>query len=267
MNIKRLRMPMAVAAVMIFTLVIASVPASASAIGISKLATNVPPENCYRVGDTIEYTIRVSNPDMGDNKPWTVDVTDTLPDGSTIVLENNLHLNPGEHKDYNITWTIDGSFGPGDEVLNQVCAKGYETEPPYNYVSACGEERVYICEPRPPTAVLRGSGCAPEPVTLDGCGSHANEPGATIEKYEWDFDNDGTYDRTTTDCTTTYTWTDPGSYPVKLRVTDSNGLTGVDVETIHVPPCPEVPAIGPIGLVALVGLLGIFGAGMIVRRR
>ena len=121
----------------------------------------------------------------------------------------------------------------------------------------------------PPTARLRGSGCAPEPVTLDGCASHANEPGATIVKYEWDFENDGTYDRDTgTTCTTIYTWTTPGSYPVKLRVTDSNGLTDDVVKTFRIPPCDqEVPVLTPIGTVALIGLLGLIGVGIIMRRR
>lgn len=257
--------------------VVAPLSASASAIGISKLATNVPqPENCYQVGDTVNYTIRVSNPDMSTNKPWTVDVIDTLPDGTSLTLETGLHLNPGESKDYTVSWTIVAPFGPGDEVLNQVCAEGYETEFPYNYVSACGEERVYICEPLdPPTAILRGSGCAPDPVTLDGCGSHANEEGATIVKYEWDFENDGTYDRTTTSCTTTYTWTVAGDYEVKLRVTDSNGLTDDVVKTFHIPPCPtptptpptDVPATTPTSIALMVGLIAIIGVISLVFRR
>ncbi|WP_281614079.1 PKD domain-containing protein [Flammeovirga sp. SubArs3] len=44
-----------------------------------------------------------------------------------------------------------------------------------------------------------------------------------IAQFEWDIDNDGTYDITTTDSVTTYTFPNQGVYPVALRVTSNDG--------------------------------------------
>lgn len=47
--------------------------------------------------------------------------------------------------------------------------------------------------------------------------------GGPITKYEWDFDNDGTYDATGTDVS--HSWGTPGTYLVQMRVTDNEGST------------------------------------------
>lgn len=53
----------------------------------------------------------------------------------------------------------------------------------------------------------------------------ANDSGADATKYEWDWNNDGTFDETAKD--TTHTWTDYGTYTVGLRVTDVQNGEGV----------------------------------------
>jgi len=45
--------------------------------------------------------------------------------------------------------------------------------------------------------------------------------GGDIVKYEWDWDNDGSYDEEGIE--TDHTWTTPGTYPVQFRVTDDEG--------------------------------------------
>lgn len=56
------------------------------------------------------------------------------------------------------------------------------------------------------------------PITFDGSGSIS--PTANIVKYEWDFDNDGTFDATSTLPTISHTYTSPYDGVVGLRVTD-----------------------------------------------
>lgn len=56
----------------------------------------------------------------------------------------------------------------------------------------------------------------------------------TITKYEWDFEGDSNYDRTTTTSTTLFTYTEPGRYTAKLRVTDNDGLTAIATVTVTI---------------------------------
>ncbi|CAD7773090.1 hypothetical protein AIOGIFDO_01347 [Candidatus Methanoperedenaceae archaeon GB37] len=198
----------------------------------------------------------------GDSYLFQADGTTEIP-GAVTAAAHRPTSGPGPYHTVELSVSIDGTNCDIDP--DDYCLRGWADTQAGGAEDNTGKECYHHM--LPPTAVLSGYGCVPGAITLSGCGSRANEPGATIVKYEWDFDNDGVYDEETSSCTTTPPWTEPGDYTVGLRVTDSNGLTGVDVDTIHVPPCPEVPAIGPIGLVALIGLLGIFGAGMIVRRR
>jgi hypothetical protein len=69
-------------------------------------------------------------------------------------------------------------------------------------------------------------------VLLDASGSYDTD-GDGIIKYEWDMDNDGIYDISTSSPTYLYTWTgDPLPGTVTLRVTDLLGATDTDTTTI-----------------------------------
>jgi len=71
------------------------------------------------------------------------------------------------------------------------------------------------------------SGTAPLSVNFSGTGT---DPDGTIVKYEWDFNNDGIYEYSSTDsASTSYTYDEPGDYVAAFRVTDNDGLTGVDL--------------------------------------
>jgi PKD repeat protein len=54
----------------------------------------------------------------------------------------------------------------------------------------------------------------------------SSDPDGTIVKYQWDFNDDGATDKTTTSAGTvaTWKWTAAGSYQVKLTVTDNDGV-------------------------------------------
>ena len=77
---------------------------------------------------------------------------------------------------------------------------------------------------QPPTAVASAtptSGQAPLTVAFSGTGSTDPESGPLT--YAWDFDGNGTDDAST--ATPTFTYTTPGTYVARLRVTDNGGLS------------------------------------------
>jgi outer membrane protein assembly factor BamB len=88
-------------------------------------------------------------------------------------------------------------------------------------------------------------------VTLNASGSY-DPNGYTITSYEWDWDGDGLYDETSVTPLATHQWSDPGSYPVTLRVTNDINQTATKTKTIGVgnqppnPPSITGPAEGKI---------------------
>jgi flagellar hook assembly protein FlgD len=90
--------------------------------------------------------------------------------------------------------------------------------------------------PGSPTAVATASpdsGNAPLTVNLSAAGSF--DPEGSLIRYEWDFENDGTYDfSSATTGDTTHTYTEAGTHVASLRVTDAEGLTGIDQVLITV---------------------------------
>ncbi len=72
------------------------------------------------------------------------------------------------------------------------------------------------------------------PLTVDFSGSGTDQDG-TIALYEWDFEDDGTYDfNSAISGDTTYNYAAPGTYTATLRVTDNDGLSSTDTVTITV---------------------------------
>ena len=89
--------------------------------------------------------------------------------------------------------------------------------------------------PGSPTATASAtpsSGNAPLVVNFNGT---ATDPDGSIVLYEWDFDNDGTYDWSSASSgATTHTYTNAGTHIATFRATDNNGLTGIDQLIIFV---------------------------------
>jgi PKD repeat protein len=77
----------------------------------------------------------------------------------------------------------------------------------------------------PPTADAGGPYAETEgqSVILDGSGS--SDTGGSIVQYEWDVDDDGTYEYSTSSPTQSHTYDQDGIYTVRLRVTDNLGAT------------------------------------------
>ncbi|HEY2958684.1 MAG TPA: PA14 domain-containing protein [Actinomycetota bacterium] len=92
------------------------------------------------------------------------------------------------------------------------------------------------------------SGPVPLTVSFDGRGSSDPDPGDTIASYSWDLNGDGTFGDATS-ATPTYTYTTPGTYDAKLKVTDSRGLvsdpTSVTIAAGNSPPTAVIDAPAP----------------------
>ena len=84
------------------------------------------------------------------------------------------------------------------------------------------------------------------PITLDGSASFHQDPTKQIVKWEWDTNNDGTFELTGPIVTTTYAAL--GTYPVTLRITDNNAPPKTATNTIQVevkyPPLPPTANAG-----------------------
>lgn len=82
---------------------------------------------------------------------------------------------------------------------------------------------------QPPIADLQGdplTGAAPLLVNLDG--SASSDADGTIALYEFDWENDGTFDESGTSATTQHIFDTPGTYTATLRVTDDDGAQDTD---------------------------------------
>ncbi len=80
---------------------------------------------------------------------------------------------------------------------------------------------------QPPVAVATAnptSGPAPLPVVFDGSGS--SDPDGDPITYAWDLDGDGVYDDSTA-AQPTFTYTQTGTFTVRLRVADTAGASGI----------------------------------------
>jgi len=87
------------------------------------------------------------------------------------------------------------------------------------------------------------TGTIGSPITFDASGSY--DPDGVIGSYEWDFDNDGSYDKTVITPTTTYTYLAEYTGLVRLRVTDNDGLTAIDTASVELTNQAPVADAGP----------------------
>jgi PKD repeat protein len=92
---------------------------------------------------------------------------------------------------------------------------------------------IYVVKLKPPIAQFTYSPQNPtvgQTITFDASASY--DPDGTISKYEWDFNNDGVTDKT--GVTVTWSYSNYGSYTVKLTVTDNDGLSSSTTQTIKI---------------------------------
>lgn len=93
---------------------------------------------------------------------------------------------------------------------------------------------VHAGEPTARIAVSETEPAVGETVRFDGEDSTAP---VGIDEYEWDLDDDGSFDRSFVAVGTSFD--DPGEHPVTLRVTDDLGETATTTTTVTVQPDPD----------------------------
>jgi len=91
----------------------------------------------------------------------------------------------------------------------------------------------------PPVADPNGpyTGVVGIPVNIDGSGSYDPDLGDSITNYEWDMDNDGSYDDAT-GVTVTWTWFTTGTKTIALKVSDTYGAADFAATTVSITPPP-----------------------------
>jgi YD repeat-containing protein len=74
-------------------------------------------------------------------------------------------------------------------------------------------------------------------VSFNAAGS--SDPDGAIVKYEWDLDGNGSFEKTTTAAKVTRAYSVPGTFLVKVRVTDNRGATDVQARSLLVHRAPR----------------------------
>jgi glucose/arabinose dehydrogenase len=102
----------------------------------------------------------------------------------------------------------------------------------------------YLSSNHPPTAVATGTPTSgPTPLTVNFDGSGSSDPDGDAITYSWDLNGDGIYGDSTAQ-KPSYTYTTPGTFNVRLQVTDSKGASSVSAPiTINAGNDPPVPVI------------------------
>lgn len=113
---RRVRLMPCILVVMAFVALVVS--ADAYCIGLSKTAD----KDTYTVGEIINYTLQVENPDTVN---CTLNVTDTYPNGTIEILNNNLLLEPGTNETYQRSYVVRAADVKVDKtVKNTLTVKG-----------------------------------------------------------------------------------------------------------------------------------------------
>ena len=148
---------------------------------------------------------------------WTMDTLLTQADASFI------GENVGDYSGCSVSSAGDVNGDGYDDIIigaNRNGEGGYAAGQSYlimGRVFAAGNA-LPISDPNGPYTDIEG-----QAVTLDGSGSTDSD--GSIALYEWDIDNDGTYDYNLTLPVQSHTYAQNGTYTIKLRVTDDLGAT------------------------------------------
>ena len=165
-------------------------------------------------------------------------------------------------------WDLDASDGVDDLIRGAVVAGRWDEEGAYTVTLMVTDGRetskntttIIVTKPPPPN-VKPIANAGPDIETEVGKGlqisGSGNDPDGFITKWEWDLDKDGKYDTfSEADGTLYHTFTEPGIYTLKLRVTDNRGGTSTNSIIVKVEKAGEGgnDSPGPGALLALVAL-------------
>jgi len=166
------------------------------------------PSNPY-TNDVIQFTDLSTDSD-GTIVSWDWDFGDS----QTSSNQNPTHSYP-ENITYTVTLTVTDDDSATDSISKDIIVLNQN-----------------------PVADANGPyfGIVGTPIIFDASGSSDND--GSIVLYEWDWDNDGTYDDSSADPTITHQWEAEYSGTVRLRVTDDDGGTDTDTTTVDVTASP-----------------------------
>ena len=165
---------------------------------------------------TVTFTMTASDPD-GTIDTWKLDINN---DGTAEYSNSGTPPSTQQH-----TYQTPGSYTAKLLVTDNQSATASDTStisvsqaPPQN---------------QPPEASFIFSPAIPivdETIFFDA--SSSIDPDGSLVNYEWDFNNDGIYEKT--GITTTHMWSSAGEHHVSLRVKDNNGSTDIHTKTLTV---------------------------------
>lgn len=156
---------------------------------------------------------------------------------------SNSSASDGEITEYR--WDFDGD-GTADQITQtasltytyfQVGTYDVELTVVDNNGETASTTQTVSVAPQPPEASLRITPTNAEvnqSITFDGRNSSASD--GKIAEYRWDFDGDGTVDRTTQTPSLVHTYSEAGTYDAKLTVVDNNAGTASATQTVSVAP-------------------------------
>ncbi len=103
----------------------------------------------------------------------------------------------------------------------------------------------------PVAAFTESAHAVPAGTSIEFDPSESYDFDGEIILYEWDFDGDDIYDESITfPDIVAFTYMNPGTYNVTLRVTDNDGLTNTALDTKTITPMKVIPEV-PLGTIAV----------------
>jgi hypothetical protein len=178
-----------ISAVLIGTLVFVALPSvSAALISLSK--NTVPPDAVYFVGETVFYELQVSNPDP--TYGCTVDVYDIWPNGTWLMLANDLYLaksgSAGDSYVFNVTYVVNKADVFDGKVTNTLYVEGENDIA--ESIEGSAQKSSPVASPPPEFEFDYEQVCCFN-ISFDGSASF--DPDGTIVNHTWDFGDGYSY--------------------------------------------------------------------------
>ncbi|MCC7478033.1 PKD domain-containing protein [bacterium] len=98
----------------------------------------------------------------------------------------------------------------------------------------------------PPQAVASASAEGLDSTLAHFDGSASSDPDGTIVRFDWDFDNDGTFESQDAGATPDHDYGAFGTFTAGLQVTDNDGLTDTTTCTVTLSESPNVPPVAAV---------------------
>ena len=228
----------------IFAVIAPSITADVEPLAAFSLSKQTTPDAgaSYYVGDTISYIMNATNPG-----PYacTVDVTDTLPNGTVVTLDNSSYFTSGQTKTYYTSYVVvSGDVSPANtppypHVINTVMATGWDEAPTPDYIGATMTKTSEILS-NPPEFALTfvGIGC----LEVEFNGSASTDDGSIVNHtwYYGDTTNSGVIPGAPG--VINHTYATGGVKTVKLEGYDNDGYYNSTIEPIYVDKGPTAIA-------------------------